>query len=90
MNELINQFLLGGVVACCMIVGLLFLRFHTRSHDRLLMVFAIAFWVLGLNWLALAFSHHDELRTALYLVRSLAYLLILYGIFDKNRSSGRR
>jgi hypothetical protein len=29
------------------------------------------------------------LRTALYLVRSLAFLLILYGIFDKNRASGR-
>lgn len=87
MNELINEFLLGGVVTCCLIAGLFFCRFYIQARDRLLLIFAIAFWVLGLNWLMLAFSQRDEIRTVLYVVRLLAFLLILSGILDKNRST---
>jgi hypothetical protein len=83
----INQFLLGGIVVCCLVAGLFFFRFYSRTHDRLLAIFATAFWVLGLNWLALAFSTKDEIRTALYVVRMLAFLLIIFGIVDKNRAS---
>lgn len=89
MNAMVNEFLLGGVVICCLIAGAFFFRFYTRTRDRLLIIFAIAFWLLGLNWLALAFSQRDEIRTALYVVRLLAFLLILYGILDKNRSVKR-
>lgn len=89
MNQtLINQFLLGGVVMACGVAGLFFLRFWRKTRDRLFAVFAIAFWVLGLNWLALAFVNQDEVRTALYVIRLLAFLLILLGILDKNRKAG--
>jgi hypothetical protein len=85
--ELLNQFLLGAVVMCCVTAGLFFLRFYRKTHDRLLLIFGIAFWVLGLNWLALSFTKTDnEVRTALYVVRLLAFLFILYGILDKNRA----
>lgn len=89
-NPLVNQFLLGAIVACCLVAGLFFLRFYTRTHDRLLAIFAIAFWILGLNWLALAFIEKDEVRTWLYAVRLLAFLLIILGILDKNRTPGPR
>jgi hypothetical protein len=87
-----NDLVLGAIVMACSVIGLFFLRFWRRSGDRLFAIFAIAFWVLGLNWLALALTQQDELRTALYGIRFLAFLLIVIGIVDKNRSShaGRR
>ena len=88
MYETTNQFLLGGVVASCLFVGMFFLRFWRKSGDRLFAIFAIAFWIMGLNWLLLAFIQKDEVRTLLYLLRLGAFVLILLGIIDKNR--GRR
>ena len=84
--DLWNHFLLGGIVAMCIVAGLKFLLFWRRTHDRLFLIFAIAFWTLGANWLGLAILNQDEVRTALYVVRLLAFLLILWGIIDKNRA----
>jgi hypothetical protein len=43
---------------------------------------------MGLNWLSLAFvDPGDELRHTLYLLRLLAFVLIIIGIVDKNRRS---
>jgi hypothetical protein len=82
----VNEFLLGGIVIACLAVGLFFLRFWKRTHERLFLIFAIAFWLLGINWLSLAFTDPDaEVRTALYLVRLAAFILIIIGIIDKNR-----
>jgi hypothetical protein len=82
----LNQFLLGAVVTACLVIGLFFLRFWRKSGDRLFAIFAIAFWTMGLNWLLLAFIQQDEIRTALYLLRLGAFVLILIGIVDKNRT----
>ena len=41
--------------------------------------------MLGVNWLALAFTDRDEIRTWLYAVRLAAFVLILIAIIDKNR-----
>jgi len=86
---LLNHFLLGGIVLACFVAGLFFLRFWRATRDRLFAIFAVAFWTLGANWLALAFMNRDESRTWLYGIRLLAFVLILVGIIDKNRS-GRR
>jgi NhaP-type Na+/H+ and K+/H+ antiporter len=88
-QDLLNQFLLGAIVMSCGVAGLYFLRFYRKTHERLFAFFAIAFWTLGLNWLALAFINRDEVRTALYVVRLLAFLLILFAILEKNRRSRR-
>jgi hypothetical protein len=89
LQTMLTQFLLGGVSVCCAAVGLFFLRFYRRTHDRLLAIFAIAFWLLALNGVALAFIVKDEVRTWLYAVRFLAFSLIIIGILDKNRSAKR-
>ena len=83
--ELWNEFFLGGIVVLCGVAGLFFLRFWRRTRDRLFLIFAVAFWTLGANWLALAFIRADEVRTWLYAVRLAAFVLILIGIIDKNR-----
>ena len=43
-------------------------------------------WLLGLNWLLLAmFRTGNEVHPGLYLIRLLAFVLILIAIVDKNR-----
>ena len=85
LNILINQFLLGALAMACAVAGLFFLQFWRKTHDRLFIIFAFAFWLLGVNWAALAFTKGDEARTWFYLIRLLAFVLILIGIIDKNR-----
>ncbi len=86
---IINEFLTGAIFLAASAIGLFFLRFYKRTGDRLFLIFAVAFWVLSLNWLALAFTEKDEVRTALYFVRFIAFMVILLGIIDKNRSSAK-
>lgn len=85
-----TQFLLGATVMGCAVAGLFFLRFWRKTHDRLFALFSLAFWLLATNWLVLAFTTRDELRTALYVVRLVAFLVILFAIVDKNRATARK
>ena len=79
----------GALVMGTLVVGLFFLRYWRATGDRLFVMFALAFWALGINWLGLALlATTHEARTAFYLLRLLAFVLILAAIADKNR--GRR
>lgn len=80
-----HQFLLGAAVALCGVIGLIFLRFWRKSKDRLFLCFAVSFWLLGVNWFALTMVRQDEPNTTLYLVRLVAFAVLLAGIWDKNR-----
>lgn len=86
---MLHEFILGLIVMGCLIAGLFFLRFWRKTRDRLFAVFALAFWLLALNWALLAFTAQDEVRPALYAIRLLAFVLILVGIIDKNRAARR-
>ena len=87
----LNTFFLGAAVMACGVAGLFFLRFWRRTRDRLFAIFAAAFWLLGLNWMLLAFTDPDAetRRVILYTLRLLAFVLILLAILDKNRSARR-
>ena len=86
-QESLNRFMLGALVMACAAAGLFFLRFWRKTRDRLFAIFAIAFWLMGINWLALSFTEPDyEFRPALYLIRLLAFVLIIAAIVDKNRT----
>jgi Ca2+/Na+ antiporter len=82
-----NEFLLGMIVMACLVAGLFFLRFWRKTRDRLFAVFALAFWLLALNWCLLAISHQVEVQNSLYVIRLCAFVLILAGIADKNRAN---
>ena len=84
--DTVNHLLSGAIAACCALIGLFFLRYWRTTRERLFFIFAVAFWVLAVNRIALSLAADDETRTYLYLVRLLAYLLILYGIWEKNRA----
>lgn len=80
-------FISGGIVMACLVAGLFFLRFWRETRDRFFVFFALAFWSLGVNRLALAFTAETyEARSLFYLVRLLAFGLILIAIVDKNRA----
>ena len=87
----LNLFILGAIVMACGVIGLFFLRFWRRTHDRLFVIFAAAFWLLGANWLLLAFTDPkaETQRLLLYALRAVAFILILIAILDKNRKAAR-
>ena len=83
----LDSFFLGALVTSTWIVSLFFLRFWRRTRDRLFLLFALAFLLLGVNWFCILFIHWEEPRyAALYTVRLVAFLLIIIGIADKNRA----
>jgi membrane-associated PAP2 superfamily phosphatase len=78
---------LGGLTAMGFAVaGLFFLRFWTRTRDRLFALFALAFWLLALNQgLLAALREAREEHTWIYLLRLAAFVLIIFAIVSKNR-----
>jgi uncharacterized membrane protein HdeD (DUF308 family) len=82
MNALIS----GALVACYLAVGLFFLRFWVTGRDRLFALFALAFGVLAVQRLALSLTRTSmEDQTAFYVLRLIAFVIIIIAIVDKNR-----
>lgn len=76
--------LLGGAVAMGYFLGaLFFLRFWRDTRDGLFMSFALAFVLLALNQI-FAYDVPDENRAYIYLLRVLAFSIILIAIVRKN------
>lgn len=85
-----SSFLLGATTFAYAVLALFFARFRARTGDRLFTIFAAAFAVLAVNRALLAMlSQTHEARNLLYVVRLVAFLLILYAIVDKNREARR-
>jgi Family of unknown function (DUF5985) len=84
-----REFFSGIAAAGSLGVGLFFFRLWRETRDRFFGFFGIAFWVLALNWFALVWAAPaSEHQHYFYIVRLLAFLLIILAIVDKNRSSG--
>jgi hypothetical protein len=79
----------GANAMACIIAGVVFLTYWRDSRDRLFVFFAVAFWVLALQWtLVAAIDPSDEHRHLFYLPRLIAFAMIALGIVDKNRNPG--
>jgi hypothetical protein len=82
-------FMWGAMAAASWAIGLIFLRHWKLTRDRLFAMFAIAFWIMGVSWTALAIeSPPKETQHYFYLLRLIAFLVILAAVVDKNRASG--
>ncbi len=87
-SQIIAQFMAGALVLAYLAIGYFFLRFWKKTRDRFFRMFAWAFWVLAIERVILLFIPADfEFRPYVYLVRLTAFLLILWAIFEKNRST---
>lgn len=84
---MIEGFLLGVIVTASLTAGVFFLKFWRRTRDSLFLAFGAAFIIEGLNRIAFLFLEHpNEGRPIIYVVRLVAYLLILWAIVWKNRA----
>jgi hypothetical protein len=82
------DFLSGAVALGFAACALFFLRFWKRTGEELFLAFAVAFLLLGAGQTILALANiPTEERGSIYLLRLLAFLLILIAIFRKNRST---
>jgi hypothetical protein len=82
----VASFLYGAAAMGCAVTALFFHRFWRQSTDRLFLLFSIAFWILGSNYAVLGLVRFaDETRVYVFLVRLVAFSIILYAIVDKNR-----
>ena len=76
----------GGIAVAACVAALFFLRFWRAQTDQLFGFFAAAFALMAVNAVALGLMDPTaEFRVALYVVRLLAFLLILAAIVMKNR-----
>lgn len=79
-------FLSGLITAGFLVSGLFFIRFWVRSREPLFLAFAAAFMLLAANQgLLIVADIEVEDQTWLYLLRLAAFLLILWGIWRKNK-----
>jgi hypothetical protein len=79
-------FLMGAIAMASAVAALFFLRFWRETGDRLFLIFAGAFLLLGLTRIGLAMAgDQSEIDTSWYWVRLAAFVLILIAIVDKNR-----
>jgi hypothetical protein len=79
-------FIQGAVAMGCAVIAVFFFRFWHESRDRLFLRFSAAFSVLCVSYALLGMvAFATEFRVYVFVVRLLAFCLILYGIFEKNR-----
>lgn len=88
---MVEGFLLGVIVTTSLTAGTYFLKFWKSTRDPLFLAFAAAFIIEGLNRVSFLFiDRPNEGSPAIYVVRLLAFLLIIAAIVRKNSERGRR
>jgi uncharacterized membrane protein HdeD (DUF308 family) len=90
---MIEGFLLGVIVTASLTAAGFFWRFYRQTRDKLFFAFAAAFAIEGINRMAfLLVDKPSEGSPIIYMVRLVAFLLILGAIVAKNRdtSSGKK
>jgi hypothetical protein len=86
-----NEVLIGAIAALSFCAGLFFFRFWRASGDRFFLLFALSFWIEAVNRVVLyeAVGMNED-APLYYIVRCIAYTLILVAVIDKNRAPRRR
>lgn len=85
----IRAFLTGVIATASLTSGIFFLKFWRETRDSFFLAFAISFIIEGFNRVTPLFlTHPNEGSPLIYLVRFLAFLLILAAILKKNFGRG--
>jgi len=88
MTPIIEAFLVGVIATASITAGLYFLKFWRDTRDSFFLAFAASFTIEGINRVAILFLRRpNEGSPWIYLVRLLAFLLILIAILRKNYGS---
>lgn len=86
------EFISGIYMTTFLASGVFFLKFWRASRDRFFLFFCLACWLISLERIVLFFvdgysyaPSASEPRTYAYVIRMLAFALILVAIIDKNK-----
>ncbi|TFZ09005.1 hypothetical protein EZ216_02035 [Ramlibacter humi] len=79
--------LAGATILANAVVGLFFFRYWRNTRDSFFLLFAASFWIEAANRMALALVVGNELEPVFYMVRVIAYGLIVVAIVQKNRKA---
>jgi hypothetical protein len=80
-----NTLLAGGIATASLIAGLFFFRFWRTTRDRFFLWFALSFLIEGINRFSLyAFAGLNDSSPIYYVIRLVAYGLIVWAILEKN------
>ena len=86
-----NAMMLGAIAMASLVAALFFLRFWRETRDRFFLLFAMAFFIEALSRAALGLTTtSQEYEPVFYIMRLLAFGLIIVAIVYKNRAMGNR
>ena len=81
----VTDMLTGAIAMASTVIALFFLRFWRSTRDRFFMYFALSFGIEGAHRVYSAITYQDNEDSPLhYLIRLLAYGLIIWAIVAKN------
>ncbi|HEV2209817.1 MAG TPA: DUF5985 family protein [Verrucomicrobiae bacterium] len=85
---MLKAMLAGAILVSAWAISVFFMRFWRKTHDPLFAFFAAAFLLLGIERIGmLVFAGGTE--GSIYLIRLVAFVLILAGIIGKNRRGNK-
>jgi hypothetical protein len=85
------QLITGMLTILSLVAALFFAISWRRTSDRFFLIFALAFTLLAIERLILGLLNLPESPLlSIYIVRLVAFLLIIIAIVDKNRTALRR
>lgn len=82
---MLNQLFHSAIVLGSWAIALFFLRFWKGTRERLFACFALSFFIFGVERIVLLITMPEH-SPRIYLIRLTAFLVLLYGIYEKNRS----
>jgi len=83
------NFSAGMITMGFLVISLFFIKFWRRTRDLLFLAFAVSFSLLALNQgLAILIEIDRDERSYLYILRLIAFLIIIVAVIYKNSAFG--
>jgi hypothetical protein len=91
MSDTTTSFITGTLTTGYLVLTLFFLKFWRRTNDRFFLYFSCAFFLMGASEgaFALAGGNSENTDPFIYLLRLLAFVLIIVAIVRKNVEARR-
>lgn len=81
----------GAISMASLVIALIFLRYWRNTNDRFFLYFSLSFLIEGLHRIYSAFNDDGAEDSPMhYLIRLLAYGLIIWAILEKNLPRAKR
>ena len=80
-----NDILVGAIAMASLVISMVFTRYWRNTGDRFFLYFALSFAIEGAHRIYSSMAQTMDEQSALhYLIRLVAYGLILWAILEKN------